>query len=79
MVPPLSALGVAACDLSPKTRANALGAFRSFLGWLHRREELRRVPQFPWPKVEEPQPRLLSIEDQDAILAAIPDAVHRSH
>ena len=50
-----------------------LGGFRSFLSWLHRRGELREIPEFPWPKVEEHQPRVLSIQDQDAVLAAIPE------
>jgi integrase/recombinase XerC len=59
--------------LAAKTRANALGAFRSFVTWLHRREELQKVPEFPWPKVDEHQPRILRIEEQDAILDAIPE------
>ncbi len=57
--------------LSPKTRRNVLGALRSFLGWLGRRKEIREVPEFPWPKVDEHRPRVLSIEEQDAILTAI--------
>jgi len=60
--------------LSAKTRRNALGAFHSVLGWLRRRGEIRDVPEFPWPKVEEHEPRILTIEDQDAILEAIPEA-----
>jgi integrase len=59
--------------LSPKTRRNALGAFHSFLSWLRRRGDIRDVPEFPWPKVEEHEPRVLTIEDQDAILDAIPE------
>ena len=60
-------------NLSPKSRRNALGAFRSFLGWLKKRGELHELPEFPWPKVNEYEPRILSIEDQDAILEAIPE------
>lgn len=60
--------------LSPKTRRNVLGAFRSFVGWLRRRGELTELPEFPWPKVEEHQPRILSAETQEAVLAAIPEA-----
>ena len=44
----------------------------SFARWLHdEREELEAVPRFPWPKVPDYVPRVLSIEDQDAILEAI--------
>ncbi|MBW2362625.1 MAG: tyrosine-type recombinase/integrase [Deltaproteobacteria bacterium] len=60
--------------LSAKTRRNALGAFRSFLGWLKRRGDLRDIPEVPLPRVDDHEPRILSIEDQDAILAAIPEA-----
>ena len=59
--------------LSGKTRRNALGAFRSFAGWLKRRGDLRELPEFPLPRVDEYEPRVLSIEDQDAILDAIPE------
>jgi len=44
---------------------------RSFLGWLHKRGKIRSIPNFPWPKVDEYEPRILSIEDQDRILDAI--------
>jgi len=60
--------------LSPKTRHNVIAAFRSFVGWLKRRRQLREVPEFPWPKVPEHDPRVLTLETQDAILAAIPEA-----
>jgi integrase len=60
--------------LAPKTRRNILGAFRSFLGWLQRRGQIREVPAVPLPRVDEHQPHILSIADQDAILAAIPEA-----
>ena len=66
-------LAMADRGLAAKTRSNALGAFRSFVTWLYRREELREVPEFPWPKVDEHQPRILRIEEQDAILEAIPE------
>lgn len=61
-------------ELSPKTRRNVIGAFRSFVGWLRRRDELAGVPEFPWPKVPEHEPRVLSIPDQDAVLEAIAEA-----
>jgi integrase len=58
--------------LSAKTRRNVMGAFRSFLGWLHRRGTVREIPEFPLPRAVEHEPRILSIEDQDRILSAIP-------
>jgi len=60
--------------LSPKTRHNVIAAFRSFVGWLKRRRKIRELPEFPWPKVPEHEPRVLTLETQDAILAAIPEA-----
>jgi len=58
---------------SPKSRRNILSAFRGFLSWLKRRGEIREVPSIPLPRAEEYEPRILSIEDQDRVLAAIPD------
>jgi hypothetical protein len=40
-------LALADRGLSPKSRRNALGAFRSFLGWLRKRGELLALPDFP--------------------------------
>ena len=57
--------------LSPKTRRNVLGALHVFLGWLQKRGELQQIPEIPLPRVDEHQPRILSIEDQDRILDAI--------
>ncbi len=60
--------------LSPKTRWNILAAFRSFLGWLYRREEIRELPrEYPWPKRRERTPAPLSARTQDEILDAIPE------
>jgi len=60
--------------LSPKTRWNVLAAFRSFLGWLYRREEIRELPrQYPWPKPPEATPAPISARTQDQILDAIPE------
>jgi integrase len=58
--------------LSAKTRRNVMGAFRSFLGWLHRRSAIASIPEFLFPAADEHHPRILSIEDQDRILEAIP-------
>ena len=61
--------------LSPATRARILAGFRSFLGWLYQRRELAELPRhFPWPKVPERARRVLSIVDQAAVFAAIPEA-----
>jgi len=59
--------------LSPKTRLNALGAFRSFVGWLKRRGQIREIPEFPRVAVDEHVPRVLGLDDQDTVLAAIPE------
>jgi hypothetical protein len=38
--------------LSPKSRRNILGVFRSFVGWLFKRHEIDELPRdWPWPKV----------------------------
>jgi hypothetical protein len=66
-------LHLADLGLSPKTRRNVLGALHGLLTWLRRRGELRAVPEVPLPKVDEHEPRILSIEDQDRILEAIPE------
>ncbi|MCP5057873.1 MAG: tyrosine-type recombinase/integrase [bacterium] len=59
--------------LAAKTRRNVMGGFRSFMGWLIKRGLIREIPEFPLPRVDEHEPRVLSIHDQDAILEAIPD------
>ena len=66
-------LWLAERGLSPKSRSNVMGAFRSFVVWLHRRGEIREVPEFPWPKGPEYQPRVLSAEAQGELLHAIPE------
>jgi integrase len=59
--------------LGPKSRHNVMAAWRSFLGWLYRRSELRELPRdFPWPKVPEHAPARLSARSQRAVLDAIP-------
>jgi integrase/recombinase XerC len=59
--------------LSPKTRRNLLASFRAFLVWLHRRGEIRDVSEFPSVKVDEHEPRIIGVADQDRVLAAIPE------
>ncbi|HME71544.1 MAG TPA: site-specific integrase [Myxococcota bacterium] len=60
--------------LSAKSRWNVLAAFHSFLGWLFKREAIAEMPRsYPWPKLAEYEPTVLSLETQDAILEAIPE------
>lgn len=60
--------------LGPKSRWNVLAAFHAFLGWLYKRQELREMPRsYPWPKLSESEPSVLSIVAQRAVLEAIPD------
>lgn len=58
---------------SPKSRRNFLGYMRSFLRWLELRGEIPKAPRVPPVRVEEHEPRILSITDQDAVVAHIPD------
>jgi integrase len=60
-------------NLSGKTRKNVMGAFHSFLGHLLDREEIRRIPRFPWPKVPEHSPQILPPDAVDAVLREIPE------
>jgi len=60
-------------NLAPKTRKNVMGAFHSFLGHLLDREEIARIPRFPWPKVPEHSPQILPPAVVDAVLAEIPE------
>ena len=59
--------------LGPKTRHNVMGALHSFLGWLRRTGEIQVVPPFPWPRLAEHAPILLTAAAQGAVLAAIPE------
>jgi integrase len=57
--------------LAPSTTRNVLALFHSFFVWLRKREELATVPPFPRVEVPERSPRLLSREEQSAVLAAL--------
>jgi integrase len=46
---------------------------RSFLRWLELRGEISKAPRVPPVRVEEYEPRILSITDHDTVLAHIPD------
>ena len=58
---------------SPKSRRNYLGYLRSFLRWLELRGEIPKAPRFPSVRVDEHEPRILAISDQDAVLSCIPE------
>jgi len=58
---------------SPKSRRNFLGYMRSFLRWLELRGEIPKAPRVPSVRVEEHEPRILSVADQDLILSHIPE------
>ena len=58
---------------SPKSRRNYLGYMRSFLRWLELRGEIPKAPRAPSVRVDEHEPRILAISDQDAVLACIPE------
>ena len=59
---------------SPKSRRNFLGYMRSFLRWLELRGEIPKAPRVPSVRVEEHEPRIVSVADQDLILSHIPEA-----
>jgi integrase len=59
--------------LSPKTRHNVMAALHSFLAWLRQMGQLLYLPVFPWPRLREHAPRLLSAEAQAHVLEAIPE------
>lgn len=63
---------LAKAGLSPKSAQNVLGAFRVFLRWLYRRGDLRHVPDFPSVPRGEHAPTIITREQQDEILEAIP-------
>ena len=58
---------------SPKSRRNYLGYMSAFFRWLERRGEIRKAPKAPSIRVDEHEPKILSIRDQDRVLAAIPE------
>jgi len=68
------AVELAAKGLAPSTRRTVLGYFRAFLRWCEDHGELAKVPRFPTITVPERVPALLTLEQQDAALASIPEA-----
>jgi hypothetical protein len=60
--------------IGSKTRWNVVGAFRSMLGSLRRRGELRDIPEVARPSVDEYSPTVISVAMQDGILEAIPES-----
>lgn len=58
--------------LAPTSQRTALREFRSFITWLHRREEIPSVPPMPTVKVPTKDPKVLTRAQQMKVLAAIP-------
>jgi integrase len=59
---------------SSKTRWNIMAAFRSFIAWLYKRDDIQEMPrEFPWPEVEETAPTVLTAAAQAEILKVIPE------
>ena len=60
--------------LSARSRKHALSAAMSLLRWLHRRRDLADIPEAPNVAIGEHAPTLLSADEREKILAAIPEA-----
>lgn len=58
--------------LSAKTRRNVLAGFHAFLKWVAEQRSGYVVPRFPWPELDERQPRILTPELQWKVLCEIP-------
>ena len=58
--------------LSPNTQAKALDAFRSFVRWLVRRQEIPSEPPFPPIRKKGYEPTIISHDAQTAVLEQIP-------
>jgi integrase len=68
-------LWMAGRGLGPKTRRNILGAFKTFVRWMKRREVLRDVPLFPVVAVPEYVPQIISAAMQRQVLETMADPV----
>jgi integrase len=64
---------VADLRVSGTTKRRAIGALSAFLHWLKRRGEIGEQPDLPTVQVDEYTPTIISIEDQDRIIAEIPE------
>ncbi len=58
--------------LSPKGAKNVSDTFKTLIRWLHRRGEVEAVSPFPAIPVPEHAPKVISQEQQAAVLAQIP-------
>jgi hypothetical protein len=67
-----SSLWLADRDLSAKTRKNVLASFRGFLRWLVKRGQIQKLPEFPTIRIDEHEPQIIGVRDQDRVLLAIP-------
>ena len=60
---------------APKSVQSILYALRTLLNWLHRREEIERVPAFPEVHVPQRIVRWLSREEQSRVIDVAPERV----
>jgi len=60
--------------IGAKTRRNVMGSLHAMMGWLVRVGELASVPPFPWPRVQEHAPTILSPQTQARVLEEIPES-----
>ena len=63
---------LAAKGISGKTQRNIVAGFSAFLHWLPKKRRTFRPPEFEWPESEEHIPTTLGLEQQLAVLEAIP-------
>ena len=63
----------AGLKVAPATRKNILGVLHALLAWLERRDEIAGVPRFPEISVPRKKADVLSIEEQEAVLEAVPE------
>ena len=61
-------------ELHQNTRKHIIETMRTVFRWLHARGELEAVPHFPTVGKRKHVPKVIAPEDQERILAAIPEA-----
>jgi integrase len=61
--------------LNPSTVQAILSTMRSMMKWMRKRQELSDVPDFPTVSIPEHEPVLLTLEQQTAVLEAIPAGI----
>lgn len=65
--------------LAPKTIQNILGILHKVFADARRRRDLVEIPEFPTVAVPEVPIRTISEEEQERILAEVPDPIHRTY